>query len=411
MRFSFRMVAFVSLGVMIGFFPLALESQSLGVFQSTADRQNYEIRERGNTGLDIYNQNGRIVASLDKKKPTDAHFKGHTEVLATNCPSNSGKIEVLDVTPDRIRARVELPSGNQRVCNMFFLNRWENFDLIKQSNPAPATASVASTSGGVPVPSVPAPSTSNLVTRNGFQYELQSCQREDRRIVCHLSVINTTGNDDHLTSGIVGYNNAAFYIDQFGNRVIVSLSQVGNVPVGQNPLVIPNLKMPMRLVFENTNQQATQLARLTLPVQNHAGLAQIEFSNVPITNSDQSPGGQPFSVTRDGVTYTLKNCERANPNLVCTLDLTNSSTDRQIAWYPNQTYVIDQLGNQLLASQMMLANKPVQGNVVIPASAHEVLTVTFAGISTNAKEAVRFELGGNDGAPVTVQYQKVPISN
>jgi hypothetical protein len=240
---------------------------------------------------------------------------------------------------------------------------------------------------------------------------LQSCQREDRRIVCHLSVINTTGNDDHLGNYSGGYNTEAFYIDQLGNRVTASLGQLGNLSINQSPLVIPNLKMPIRLVFENTNQQVTQLARLTLPVKNHVGWAQIEFSNVPITNPDQGPGGQPFSVTRDGVTYTLKNCERANPNLVCTLDLTNSSTDRQIAWYPNQTYVIDQLGNQLLASQMMLANKPVQGNVVIPASAHEILTVTFAGISTNAKEAVRFELGGNDGAPVTVQYQKVPISN
>lgn len=403
MRFSFRRVAFASLGVMIGFVPLALKSQSLGVFQSTADRQNYEVRERGNTGLDIYNQNGRIVASLDKKKTSDAHFKGHTEVLATNCPSNSGKIEVLEVTSDRIRARVELPSGNQRVCNMLFLNRWENFDLIRQSG-----------SGSPPVPPTPGPqpppgpSSTNVVARNGFQYELQSCQREDRRIVCHLSVTNTTGTDDHLSNDYNG-DSMGFYIDQFGNRAVVSLSQLGNVSTNQNPLVIPNLKMPIRLVFENTNQQATQLARLTMPVRNHAGFAQVEFSNVPITSPDQRSGS--FSVTRDGVTYTLKNCERANPNLVCTLDLTNSSTDRQIAWYPNQTYVIDQLGNQLLASQMMLANKPVQGNVVIPASAHEVLTVTFAGISTSAKEAVRFELGGNDGAPVTVQYQKVPISN
>lgn len=418
----------VRLTLAAGFLLLSAQvySQTLGTFQSTLDNRTYEVRQRGQTGLDIYADDGTIAATLDKKKPTDTVFKGQTQRLATNCPSNSGKVEVLQITFDRIRARVEIPSkgiGNQMACNMMFLNHWQSFDLIKQgtgtAQPASPAGPVSGRTGGIGGGSDPAsqePAT--RLERNGFRYELEGCRKEDQRIVCHLNVTNISGNDDNLTSN---YGKAVFFIDQFGNRIQASVAEIGNGNLATGPLVIPNLRMPVRIVFENTNPQITTLVRLSLPMFSKAGWTDVQFSNVPVTNPDANGGGEhkqsgsPIetgrSLMRGDLRYELQTCRRESQKLICEVQITNSAMDHRINWYPNQTYVIDQLGNRLQATDIKLGNTLLHENEMIPANARLTMTITFDGLATNAVELARVEVGGNDGAPVTLRYSSVSIQN
>ena len=102
------------------------------VYQSSLDGKMYEVRARGDLGLDLYS-NDRLVATMNRKKVGD-DFKGDTTVLATQCPQNSGKIETQDVQPNRIRMRVEVPSriiSNTMACHVLVLSKWQQFDLIK----------------------------------------------------------------------------------------------------------------------------------------------------------------------------------------------------------------------------------------------------------------------------------------
>ena len=58
---------------------------------------------------------------------------------------------------------------------------------------------------------------------------------------------------------------------------------------------------------------------------------------------------------------------------------------------------------------MKLGSKPLQEKALISGNAKVLLIVRFSGLSSGAKETERFEIGGNDGAPLTFRYSEIPI--
>jgi hypothetical protein len=142
------------------FAPGYAEGQSLGVFQSTMDNQQYELKQTGALDLGIYAADGTIVGVLSRKKATEK-FKGETRRLAAKCPDNAGKLEVTDWGTARIRMRVETPSvnmTNKMACMVAFLPEWESFDFIRRSAESPVSGfSIGSKAGDGAEAATPTP--------------------------------------------------------------------------------------------------------------------------------------------------------------------------------------------------------------------------------------------------------------
>jgi hypothetical protein len=120
--------------------PAAAPASPAATFQNSLDGKYYELMPRGDLGLDIYSADGRLVAVMDRKKVGE-DYKGKTQVLATQCPDNTGKIETRDVKPDRVRMRVEVAQRtitNTTSCNVLVLTKWQEFDLVRSARPSEA---------------------------------------------------------------------------------------------------------------------------------------------------------------------------------------------------------------------------------------------------------------------------------
>lgn len=55
----------------------------------------------------------------------------------------------------------------------------------------------------------------------------------------------------------------------------------------------------------------------------------------------------------------------------------------------------------------LLGNRALQQKDVIGANAQIPLMIRFSGLDSTATELVRFDMGGNDGAAVTLRYSQI----
>ena len=91
-----------------------------------------EIRVESELQIGLYDRDGSSLASLKRKKPTDA-FKGESLTLASDCPGGRGRAEVTFPGAGRLRLRSEKPNARitqTPVCMVPLLPAsWNEFEL------------------------------------------------------------------------------------------------------------------------------------------------------------------------------------------------------------------------------------------------------------------------------------------
>jgi hypothetical protein len=342
--------------------------QTTDAYQSSLDGQTYELRKRGEMGLDIYSSGGTIVAVMDKKKAND-NFKGKTQRLASRCPDSSGKIETVAVAPDRIQMRIEVASkslGGQMVCNMLFGSAWQEFDLVKQAQSqnvtghysgeitqpggpvgtsrsmtegvaqGNATEQQVSTDSGnreYPEPvnnpdselhaiepaSAPSASQAGRVTLRQVAYQIDSCKREGPSSVSCQGSITNNGQQMRrillLSEQLGGIRSAVF--DQYGitqaidenagthHAARLSLANQASPQEGQFSYDLhPGLRVPLGITFDNFDPGPKSLYSLEIRGTDGAPIV-VSFKNLPVSGM-----AKPVKGVLDirGISYEISSC-------------------------------------------------------------------------------------------------------
>lgn len=287
-----------SVAILLMSWPVA--GQSLGKFQSTTDNQQYELRRRGETGLDVYTLDGQLIAALNRKAVTE-QFKGTTQVLAAKCPNRKGKIETVWTSDNRFQMRVETPQKSaltsQMSCNMLVLARWEQFDLVKVSSSG-AGSRVLDGSETTP-PAVPSAGAKLDDSYSGVTFHVDQAVGEGKTLIVVLTAVNT-GLDRALGVGARAngwgcrlYKNGpgVEIVDESANKFAPAAITVSN----QESLseLLNGLATRVSLRFDNLPTMAGTLAakrivRLQVGVQVGEGAGRgapcgtLEFRNIPI---------------------------------------------------------------------------------------------------------------------------------
>jgi hypothetical protein len=213
-------------------------AQSPGTYVSSIDHKRYELRSRGETGLDIYTASGELVAVLNRKKASEP-FKGKTQTLASRCPNNAGKIETVANLDDRIRMRVEVPQMDIRKrmsCNMLVLSDWQPFDLVRESGPeraAGAAPSAELADGGDEADRAVVDLASEKV-----DFHVDVVAAGSGELTVKLSALNH-GDDRFLTLGARPYNYGWCHLYHNGPGIQLSLAdgEQGATTKYDNPII------------------------------------------------------------------------------------------------------------------------------------------------------------------------------
>lgn len=254
------------------------QQESLGTFKSTLDNRMYDVRRRGDTGLDIYTAEGSLAAVLERKNPKDS-YKGKTQTMAVRCPQQSGKIEAVSADNERIRMRVEVPSKdirNQMSCNMLLLSAWQPFDLVRPGGDAsPITQGSSS--------QAPQEPDSGSRTVKDVRVDFVEALAERGTLTVTFSVTNM-GQDRMFGTGHPACT-AVQLTDNFNNTYQPASTTVGNRPYEADLISGVSARMTMR--FDNLPtrggvMEATQIARLTMLVIVGSGDSYTCNAKVPV---------------------------------------------------------------------------------------------------------------------------------
>lgn len=322
-------------------------------FVSSLDGNRYEIRRRGELGLDLYTADGALAAVMERKKP-EGNFKGRTQRLATSCPQNSGKIETTHMLPDRVRMRVETPSMNmngQKACNMLILSDWQTFELVKeqttggvnQSPPSPptpvaATGETAASEGAARTPT-------RSVSVEDYRFTLLRCVRTGLQVNCELQLESATDEDRTLI--IVSQNHGGIalgILNDHPTRLVaesgtswpasrVRLANQGSAENGQSYFQVFGRTRPKLVAtFENVGLTIKRAARIDLGAILRDGYKKlpVRFTDVPLEEetpsaSSGSPAvesGRPRIAGSDW-RFELDACVRSDGDIACGVSITN----------------------------------------------------------------------------------------
>jgi hypothetical protein len=230
-------------------------AQTSGTYKSTLDQRQYELRVQGNE-LVIYTAKKQIAAVLKRKSPAD-QFKGETtsDMVASPCPQNIGKIETVDVMGDRIRMRLETPQKNTQgrmACKMLVVygSAWKPFEMISEAG-APA-ALPAAKAGQIVAPATPPAEAPQGVTdkleqdKTEFHVESAAATSADELSI-EITALNQ-GDDRFLTVGARPNNYGWCHIFKNGPGIQLTVADgeggattqydnpritIGEKPVGQ----------------------------------------------------------------------------------------------------------------------------------------------------------------------------------
>jgi hypothetical protein len=280
------------------------------VYQSSYNNEMYVVRQKGPNGLDLFTEDGRLMASMSRNRPNDK-LKGVTYQLASKCPEGKGKIEVLDLTPDRIRVRVERPTVAPNVrpaCMQLILSSWDTFDLVKHHESAARDTGGGQTrgqqSGGGGVGGDrqgrggqdPAPSFIQEV--EGFTIELERCEKKGgASVTCYFSAVNHKADRPLAVHGTAssGYGYGGWAgssivdssgIQQNANGATLGSSQGGSASTD----TVADVKVTGTVTFGGLDPGVDRIARLILTFwTNNRGNGkdfQLTFRNIQLANPD-----------------------------------------------------------------------------------------------------------------------------
>jgi hypothetical protein len=242
------------------------QGETLGIFQSDYDGKRYELRKRGDSGLDIYTQDGTVLLAAMSRQGGEEHFKGTTQTLATRCPGNAGKIETRGVSATQVRMRVEVAQEpllmpGKKICNIRLGAAWQNFTLVQ------AAARVASVSESpVSGPSNQPPASSASIHQ--LQFTVTRAEAEGNVLTVTLSVLNQGTDRELRASFYVACGGAAEIIDDKGNTYSTGFVRIGNRDCGSD--LLNGVTTQVTLTFRNLATtggvlEASVIKRLTLP--------------------------------------------------------------------------------------------------------------------------------------------------
>jgi hypothetical protein len=245
------------------------------VYQSSYNNEMYVIQQKDNFNLDLYTEDGRLIASMSRKKASEK-FKGTTYQLANKCPEGKGKIEFVDILSDRVMMRVERPTIAPNVppnCMQLILPAWDNFQLVRH-HPLPEGG--ARTGGGPPTSgsqrtggSEPA-TTAMVQDIEGFTIALDHCEkRGGASVTCFFSAVNHQADRPLMvySGGFLGYGDKpsdivdSAGIQQTANNAILGSSQSGG---GAKTEMVADIVVPGSVAFGGVDPGVNRIARLVL---------------------------------------------------------------------------------------------------------------------------------------------------
>jgi hypothetical protein len=261
----------------------------------------------------------------------------------------------------------------------------------------------------------PGASSSTRVVREGVQYDLQGCFREDDKVTCRVSLTNLTANDINQP-----YDwHVPYVIDDAGIKrgpAGSSLGQKGYGPV----LLLPGVATPFEIILDKVGVEVKRFARLQLvgtAADGHAPSAQ--FSNIAIAEagSEAAPPAEAASpapaaiaafsgkVVRNGVAYELLRCNREDDRVDCRITLTNTtSNDINQGFSCHDPFAIDSAGIKRGADVAQLSGNNYGPVLLVPGIATPLRLVFFK-IGVEVKRFPRIQLAGS------VQFSNISIVN
>lgn len=395
-------------GLVIMFAVPAFAQDSIaGMYQSSIDGRIYEVRQRGEQGLDIYSTDGRIMAVMDRNNVKD-DFKGRTDTLAVQCPNNAGKIETTDISQDRIRMRVELPNtslvGDLRGdktsgCFKIGFVRWQRFDLLRYSGAPPArdTSVGPMREGG-----------GTTATLHQVQFEILDATAQADVLTITLAVTNQGADRPIQTARFGGGGQAAQLIDDTGNTYGVTLITFGNQQWTSD--LISGVRTRAVLTFRDMATvggviQARTISRLTLRrVDIGSDSGSVEFRNIAIrmaadppspdasapAAAEPTPAAPDASITTSSfsdIRFEVTDAVAQGNVLTVNMVATNGGIDRTIntgrmGGGARAAQVIDDFGNTFGVALITIGNQSWTADLVN--GVRTAITLTFRDMPTIA---------------------------
>jgi hypothetical protein len=275
-------------------------------------------------------------------------------------------------------------------------------------------------------PGAPVGQSATQVVREGVQYDLLGCYREELKVKCKVAETNVTANDISLKFDWHG----GFIIDNSGVKHTPSGSSLGKQPYGPI-LMLSGVSVPYEATFDNIGADVTQLARLQLfGSPKYGGDLTAQFANIPIGDSDPAASAPtaasapaaaapaasaaaPGKVVRDGVAYEFQRCLREDDRVDCRLTATNTTSDDinlKFDWHT--PYAIDDTGVKLSPAAAYFGKAP-GGVILLVSGVPTPIRLVFAKVSVDVKRFARIQLAGDKQyhGNLTAQFSNLAIAN
>lgn len=301
-------------------------------------------------------------------------------------------------------------------------------DKLVQQMAQDVSAAYARIAANAPPAAPGAPSGQSLtqIVRDGVQYDLLGCYREELKVKCKVAETNVTANDINYQFDWHG----GFIIDSNGVKHTPAGSSLGKQPYGPI-LMLSGVSVPYEVTFDNIGAEVTQLARLQLSGSTkYAGDPAAQFANILIGDSDPAAvapaaaaapeaaasvtsAAAPGKVVREGVAYEFQRCLREDDRVDCHLTATNTTSDDiNLPFDWHTPYAIDDTGVKLAPAAAYLGKKPY-GPVLLVSGVATPIRIVFARVGVDVKRFARIQLIGNTRSPQdpSAQFANLPITN
>jgi hypothetical protein len=264
------------------------------------------------------------------------------------------------------------------------------------------------------------------VVREGIQFDLLGCYREELKVKCKVALTNVTASDINYQFDWHG----GFMIDSSGVKHPTFGSSLGKQPYGP-VLMVSGVSVPYEATFDNIGVEVSQLARLQLfGSSKYAGDLSAQFANIAIGDSDPAasapgaasapaatapvaPAAAPGKVLREGVAYEFQRCLREDDRVDCRLTATNTTSDDINLLFDWHTpYAIDDTGVKRSPAAAYFGKAP-GGTILLVSGVPTPIRLVFAQVSVDVKRFARIQLCGDSkyhGNP-TAQFSNLPIAN
>ncbi|MGO8759659.1 MAG: hypothetical protein ACLQG3_16195 [Terracidiphilus sp.] len=264
------------------------------------------------------------------------------------------------------------------------------------------------------------------VVRDGIQYDLLGCYREELKVKCKVALTNVTASDINYQFDWHG----GFIIDSSGVKHPPVGSSLGKQPYGP-VLMLSGVSVPYEATFDNIGVEVTQLARLQLfGSAKYAGDLAAQFATIPIGDSDPAasapvaasapaatapvaPAAAPGKVLRGGVAYEFQRCLREGDRVDCRLTATNTTSDDINLLFDWHTpYAIDDAGVKISPAAAYFGKVP-GGVILLVSGVPTPIRLVFGQVSADVKRFARIQLCGDtrDHGNPTAQFSNLPIAN